>query len=211
VSLDTDQYYDGDETGSSSAQRSQSRSKLIIGFGLIASAFLGLTFAASISLNGGKSEFGQGIYQIGSCDQWIGISLAPSAASYGGESRVGNIGISGLDATRCRGINFKIQLYSVSAPTTAMPLFTDGSGSVDRLLLSISSDTNKTRSNAVSFINGSGALIAANTNANGSGYAYDGYEYLSYATSSGMYTIAFIQPLATMSLVNNVTVQSASQ
>ena len=185
---------------------------MIIGFGLIASAFLGLTFAASVSLNGGQTEFGQGIYQIGSCDQWVGINLVPTAASYdGGQSRVGNIGISGLDATRCRGINFKIQLYSLSAPTVALPLFTDASGSVDRLLLSISSNTNKTRSNAVSFINGSGALIAATTAANGSGYAYDGYEYLTYATTSGVYTVAFIQPLATMSLVNNVTVQSASQ
>ena len=47
--------------------------------------------------------------------------------------------------------------------------------------------------------------------ANGSGYAYDGSEYLTYATTNGVYTVAFIRPLATMSVVSSLTVQSASQ
>ena len=92
-----------------------------------------------------------------------------------------------------------------------MALFAEGSTPVDRLLLSISSDVTKVRANAVSLIDGSGRLIAASLDADGSGYAYDRWQYLKYATSNGVYGVLFTRPLATGSAVNSLTVQSASQ
>ena len=211
VPVDTNEYYDGDELVPVSGRRKFRNSKLVLGFGILILAFTGLTFAASLSLNTGNVEFGQGIYQIKSCDQWVGINLVPTAASYSGQSRVANIQISGLDALRCRGSNFKIQLYPSGVAPAAMKIFTDASGEVDRLLLSISSDNSKTRANAISFIDGYGRLVTSSTMANGTGYAYDGYEYLTYATTNGVYTVAFLRPLATMNTVSSLTVQSASQ
>jgi len=211
VSVDTNEYYDGDELAPASKKNKFTNSKIALGFGILILAFTGLTVAANISLNSGRVEFGQGIYQIKSCDQWVGITLVPSQAKYGGLSRVLNVKISGLDALRCRGSNFKIQLYPSGVSPAAMKIFTDASGDVDRVLLSISSDNAKTRSNAVSFIDGSGQLVPTTTLSDGSGYADDDYQFLTYATTNGVYTVAFYLPLATMNTVSSLTVQSASQ
>jgi len=211
VPVDTKAYYDGDEFLPVSREKKFRNSKLFIGFGMIILAFTGLTFAASISINSGKIEFGQGIYQIKSCDQWVGITLVPSQAKYSGLSRVLNVKISGLDALRCRGSNFKVQLYPSGSSPAAMKIFTDASGDVDRVLLSISSDNSKTRANAISFIDGYGRLVPTTTLSDGSGYADDDYQFLTYSTTSGVYTVAFYLPLATMNTVSSLTVQSASQ
>ena len=211
MSVDTNEYYDGDELAPASKKNKFTNSKIALGFGILILAFTGLTVAANISLNSGRVEFGQGIYQIKSCDQWVGITLVPSQAKYGGLSRVLNVKISGLDALRCRGSNFKIQLYPSGVSPAAMKIFTDASGDVNRVLLSISSDNAKTRSNAVSFIDGSGQLVPTTTLSDGSGYADDDYQFLTYATTNGVYTVAFYLPLATMNTVSSLTVQSASQ
>ena len=209
--VNTTEYYDGDDLVPVSGAKKFRRSKLFIGLSMIGLSVTGLTLAASLTINSGKVEFGQGIYKIQSCDQWIAINLVPTEASYGGLSRVANIQISGLDATRCRGSNFKIQLYPTGVSPAAMALFSEGSTSVDRLLLSVSSDVTKVRANAVSFIDGSGRLVTASLAADGSGYAYDRWQYLTYATSNGVYSVSFTRPLATVSAVNSLTVQSASQ
>ena len=209
--VNTKAYYDGDDLVPVSGAKRFRRSKLFIGLSMIGLSVTGLTLAASFTINSGKVEFGQGIYKIQSCDQWIAINLVPTEASYGGLSRVANIQISGLDATRCRGSNFKIQLYPTGVSPAAMALFSEGSTSVDRLLLSVSSDVTKVRANAVSFIDGAGRLVTASLAADGSGYAYDRWQYLTYATSNGVYSVSFTRPLATVSAVNSLTVQSASQ
>lgn len=182
--------------------------KFILGLGMLALSVVGFTVAASITIgNGNRLEFGQGLYQITSCDQWVGIKLNPSAASYSGQSRVANMNISGLDALNCRGVNFKIQLLDNSS--AILPIFSDASGLVDRVLLNISSDTNKGRANAVSFYNGYGAMVTSSLSGS-NGYAYDSYEYLSYNSTTGIYTLLFNYPQATMSAVNSLTVQSAN-
>jgi hypothetical protein len=211
VSVNTKEYYDGDELVPVTGSKRFRSSKLFIGLSLIFLSATGLTLAASFTINSGRIEFGQGIYKIQSCDQWIAINLVPTEASYDGESRIANVQISGLDATRCRGSNFKIQFYPTGASATAMPLFSEGTTPIDRLLLSVSSDVSKVRANAVSFIDGSGRLITANLTADGSGIAFDRWQYLTYTTTSGVYSVSFTRPLATVSAVTSLTVQSASQ
>ena len=171
---------------------------------------VGFTAAANISIgSGNRLEFGQGLYEITACDQWIGIKLNPTAASYGGQSRVANVNISGLDVLdtgKCRGVDFRIQLRNVS--DVVMPLFSDNSGLVDRLLFNVSSDVSKDRRNALSFYDGFGVMVTSSISGTG-GYAYDGSQYLSYNGSTGIYTIIFNSPQATMSAVYSLTVQSA--
>ncbi len=180
----------------------------IIGFGLLALSVVGVTLAANITIgNGNRLEFGQGLYRITSCDQWIGIKLNPSAASYSGQSRVANMNLSGFDVLNCRGRDIKIQLLDGSS--AILPIFTDASGLVDRVLLNVSTDTNKGRANALGFYNGYGVLVTSSL-AGSNGYAYDTYQYLSYNSNTGVYSIVFNYPQATMSAVNSLTVQSAS-
>lgn len=182
------------------------KSQFILGAFLIATSLLGLSFAANLTLGSGdRLEFGQGIYRITSCDQWIGIKLNPTAASYSGQSRVANMNISGFDALNCRGVNFQIRLLNSS--DTVLPLFRDGSGLVDRVLLNVSSDQSKTRANAVSFYDGYGVLVTSSLSGS-NGYAYDSYQYLSYNSTTGVYTMVFSYPQATMSAVSSLSVQS---
>jgi len=191
--------------------RKKSSPNFIIGFGLLAISVFGVTVAANITIgNGNRLEFGQGLYQITSCDQWIGIKLNPTAAIYGsggGQSRVANMNLSGFDALNCRGRDIKIQLLDGSS--AILPIFSDASGLVDRVLLNVSSDTNKGRANAVGFYNGYGVLVTSSLSGS-NGYAYDSGQYLSYNSNTGVYTILFNSPQATMSAVNSLTVQSAS-
>jgi len=182
--------------------------KFILGLGMLAFSLVGFTVAASITIgNGNRLEFGQGLYQITSCDQWIGIKLNPSAASYSGQSRVANINLSGFDALNCRGRNIKIQLLDGSS--AILPIFSDASGLVDRVLLNVSTDTNTGRATAVGFYNGYGVLVTSSLSGS-NGYAYDSGQYLSYNSNTGVYSILFNYPQATMSAVNSLTVQSAN-
>ncbi len=189
-------------------ERKRRSPNFIIGFGLLALSVVGVTLAANITIgNGNRLEFGQGLYRITSCDQWIGIKLNPSAASYSGQSRVANMNLSGFDVLNCRGRDIKIQLLDGSS--AILPIFTDASGLVDRVLLNVSTDTNKGRANALGFYNGYGVLVTSSL-AGSNGYAYDTYQYLSYNSNTGVYSIVFNYPQATMSAVNSLTVQSAS-
>jgi hypothetical protein len=187
--------------------REKRSSKFILGLGMLALSAVGFTVAANITIgNGNRLEFGQGLYQITSCDQWVGIKLNPSAASYSGQSRVANMNISGLDALNCKGVNFKIQLLDNAS--AILPIFSDASGLVDRVMLNVSSSA-VNRANAVSFYNGYGVLVTSSLSGS-NGYAYDGYQYLSYNANTGIYSILFNYPQATMSAVNSLTVQSAN-
>ncbi len=189
-------------------ERKRRSPNFIIGFGLLALSMAGVTLAASITIgNGNRLEFGQGLYRITSCDQWIGIKLNPSAASYSGQSRVANMNLSGFDALNCRGKDIRIQLLDGSS--AILPIFTDASGLVDRVILNVSTDTNRGRANAVGFYNGYGVLVTSSLSGS-NGYAYDSGQYLSYNSTTGIYTILFNSPQATMSAVNSLTVQSAS-
>jgi len=194
--------------------RKRGSSKFIIGFGLLALSVVGVTFASNLSIgSGNRLEFGQGLYQITACDQWVGIKLNPTAASYGGQSRVANVNISGLDVLdtgKCQGVNFRIQLRDAS--NTVMSLFEDRTGAsphilVDRLLFNISNPATDRR-NALSFYSGYGAMVTSSISGTG-GFAYDNSQYLSYNGSTGIYTIIFNYPQATMSAVYSLTVQSA--
>ena len=188
--------------------RKRPSSTFIIGFGLIALSVVGFTFAANLSIgNGNRLEFGQGLYRITSCDQWIGIKLNPTAASYaGGNSRVANMNLSGFDALNCRGKDIKIQLLDGSS--AILPIFAQDNFLVDRVMLNVSASAIN-RANAVGFYNGYGVLVTSSLSGS-NGYAYDTGQYLSYNSTTGVYSIIFNSPQATMSAVNSLTVQSAS-
>jgi len=184
---------------------------MIVGFFLIASAFVSTVFAQTINIGTNNSaEFGQGYYQVVACDSWIGIQLTPSTATYSGtnahgaaysgQSRVKNIQFTGLDIRQCAGKNLKIQLLT-SGSATALPLFTDtGSTTVSRAIIHINSNTSTAASKAVTIINGNGTNIGF----------FDAYEYISYTAATSVYTLIFTYPLALMADVNSVTLESTT-
>ena len=183
--------------------------KLFSGVALLIYAVIGGALAQTITLNGnGTVEFGQGVLTLKACDSFISMTLDPTESTYSGKrangedytnlSRVLSVTLTGLDTKSCAGKKIKLQVFN-NETTTAMSLFTDAASlAVDRILLDINSDITVSRGAAVTLIDGVGRNI---------GY-FNSYQYISYAANRAEYTIFLANPLALMSDVTRVGVES---
>ena len=214
MAVEADEYYDGDELAPASNKRRIQNSKLFIGFGFLALAFAGSTIAANISLSSGRIEFGQGVYQIRACDQYVGIE--PQIGTGEDLYYVKRIVISGLDALNCRGSEIRINLYSDASPEVPLVLFEGDQGlDLNRVLLRVSTDPNTIRATAVGFVTGDRsrsrppAVFFTQLQVDGSGRVNDSHQTLTYTPSSGIYIIEFTVPLALGEDVDRFTIQSS--
>ena len=176
-------------------------------------AMIGATFAINIRLNGNKSfEYGQGLYRIATCDQFVNVSLGSSNAYADGLSRVANISLQGLDVGRCANTSIRLKLYE-SATATSMNLFTNPSYTsrgvnypcctetgTAVILVIASGATQATALQSTTLISPSGKNINQG----------DRSESLSYDADTGTFTVAFSVPLAIMRDVYKTTLESAS-
>ncbi len=182
---------------------------LTIGIALLAFAFIGATLAQTISLNtNGRVEFGQGAVTLKACDSFISISLNPSSATFSGTnaagypyenaSRVKSMQFSGLDTRACAGRFIKVELY-VDNSIIPMNLYTDTqTASVNKATLVIDPDKTLARADVITLLNGLGQNI---------GQA-DAFQSLAYSSSNAVYTLEFAAPLALMSDVGRVSVET---
>lgn len=213
----SEDYEDGyAEEGSSR----KSRFKINIAIFLIITSALGSTFAANISLNGGqRKEFGQGIFQIKACDQWVGVGLTSGSGTQA--DYVKNVKLYGFDPQLCLGRIFKLKLFQTGS-TVPLPLYVDetttGSinGDTTSVLSFIDTTTAYTSSypaytalgytayqswsnDAVNLVNALGANIKYNSKWLG----------ISYIPNTAVYSISFTSPAARSGLVTSVTIESA--
>jgi hypothetical protein len=176
-------------------------------------AMIGATLAINIRLNGNNSfEYGQGIYQIASCDQFVNVSLGSTNAYADGLSRVGNISLQGLDVGRCANTSIRLKLYE-SATATSMNLFTNPAYTSRGVSYPCCTETGT----AVILVIAAGATQAtalqSTTMISPSGKNInqgDRSESLSYDAGTGTFTVAFSVPLAIMRDVYKTTLESAS-
>lgn len=200
---------------SSSNPRSRRSKGIRIGFFAAMISMIGLTFAATVRINGNNQfEYGQGLYQITSCDQFVGINLGSSSTTpyADGLSRVSNINIQGLDVARCANTSIRIKLYGPTN-TTLMNLFTNPAYTskgvsypcctetgTSVILVIASGATQSTALQSTTLISPSGKNIKQG----------DRSQSLSYDAGSAVFTVAFNTPLATMADVVKTTLESAS-
>lgn len=176
-------------------------------------SLIGSTFAINIVINGNsRLEFGQGIYRIESCDQFINVKLESSNAFDDGLSRVGSIQLSGLDVVRCAGTSIRLRFYdaSNSAPMNIFnniaytsrgvnyPCCTETGTAV--VMVIASGAQQSTAAQSVTLISPSGKSIGAG----------DRHESIRYEATTGVFTISFGSPLAIMRDVEKTTLESAS-
>ncbi|CAN2209902.1 hypothetical protein MCEMRE26_00954 [Candidatus Nanopelagicaceae bacterium] len=206
--------YDEDFEGDKDSAK---RPRRFIGIVLVAFGLVATTLAANLSLNNGRIEMGQGVYRITACDQWVGIGLNPTAAIYGGKSRVESIDLIGLDPRLCKDVVFRIKLFKNTDPNTPLGIFTGvvgtdtatattETGTVSSLTIydtaTVSYPTttyNYYAARALTLINGAGVNI---------GYR-DDYHRIQYASATGVYGIIFYNPLALMEDVDKITIESS--
>ena len=176
-------------------------------------SLIGTTFAINVTINGDNEvEFGQGIYRITSCDQFVQVALKSSSAFADGYSRVGSIELSGLDVARCANTSIRLRLYDASNPSpmdlfnniaytsrgTSYPCCTETGTAV--VMLIAADATQSTATQSVTLVSPSGRNI-------GSG---DRHESLRYESSTAIFTVTFTSPLAIMRDVAKTTLESAA-
>lgn len=163
---------------------------------------LSSTFAANLNVNQNNSiEFGQGIYQIKACDQFISLEFK-STQSVNGFSRVGNIIFKGLDIDKCRGTAMRLRIYrtGVSAP---LNLYTNQNNTETgtAVIMVISRTASPaTAADDVTLVNNKGVNIEYG----------DTMQAIDYDPANGNFMVSYAYPLAEMRYVNSVTLESAS-
>jgi hypothetical protein len=181
--------------------------------GLLLISLIGTTFAVNVTINSNNQvEFGQGVYRITSCDQFVNVLLKSSNAFSDGLSRVGSVEISGLDVARCANTSIRLRLYDASNPApmdlfnniaytsrgTSYPCCTETGTSV--VMVVAADATQATAAQSVTLISPSGKSI---------GYG-DRHESIRYESTTGVFTVTFTSPLAIMRDVEKTTLESAS-
>lgn len=160
---------------------------------LLAISYLAYTFAATININtNNRVEFGQGVYNLRVCDDFININLGATSVDQGGTSKVNRVIINGFDSMKCKNRNFTIKIFKANIASPADLFNITSPNNANRVKISVSN------AGAVTLIN------MADENV-GSG---DAYHSIAYAT--GVYTITFVDPLLPVPDVNLTTIESAN-
>jgi hypothetical protein len=187
-------------------------------FALVASLiFAGSTFAGRLAISGDNIEYGQGLFKVRACDSWISIGLFPTVAQYEGLSRVDSAELIGLDPVRCRGKFLRVQFFD-SSSATALPMY------VGVINVDTATATTETGTARVLTIYDTSTVYSGATPAAYTAYARraltlvneakinvgydDGYSRISYNASTGSWKINFVQPLALMSAVTRITIET---
>jgi hypothetical protein len=207
---DADDFEDG--ISENSAPRSQ-RARVNLGIFFVILGLLGTTFAANISLSGGRKEFGQGIFQIKACDQWVGVGLTSGQGAQ--NTYVANVNLYGLDPRACKGTIFRIKFFPTGS-TTAMNMYLGAgptSASTDSVTATslVMKITNTAYSGANQAAYDAWALDAVtliDPQGRDIGYA-DNYELIDYTASTGVYSVVFTYPKAVAAQVVSVTIETA--
>jgi hypothetical protein len=207
---DPDDFEDGVVEQESSRS---SRAKLNIGIFLLIMGVLGSTFAANISLSGGRTEFGQGIFQVKACDQWVGINLVTGEGS--ANPYVVNVEILGLDPRLCQGTIFRIKFFSTGS-TQALPVFVSG-GPSGTLSDSVTATSVVTRITKTAYTGSTqtaygdwayDAMTLIDPQGRDIGYA-DNYQLVEYYRATGIYVVAPTYPRLLATSVNSITIETA--
>jgi len=191
-----------------------SRAKLNLGIFILVLGVLGSTVAANISLNGGnKKEFGQGIFQIKACDQWVGVGLTTGQGAQ--NTYVANVDLYGLDPRACKNTIFRIKFFPTGS-TTAMNMYlgagptsaANDSVTATSLVMKITNTTYSGANQAAYEAWAYDAVSLIDPQGRDIGFA-DNYELIDYTPSTGIYSVVFTYPRAVAALVSSITIETA--
>ena len=171
------------------ATKKQSRLLIII---WVVLAFVGVTSALQISLGEESIEFGQYVRVVTACDDYIQIQ---GVAGTGDEiTKVKIINVNGLDTESCNGKTLTIKAYT-DGNASALNLYSYTSAatlySVDNLSLTVVNEA-LTLNNVITSDDSSSSHT------------------INYDSETGVYSVTFTNPIATVGSVNTWTLQTSS-
>lgn len=190
------------------------RARINLGIFLLAIGILGTTVAANITLStGGKKEFGQGVFQIKACDQWVGVGVTTGQGAQ--NTYVANVRLIGLDPRACKGTIFRIKFFP-SGSQTAMNMYL-GAGTTTAANDSVTATTLTTKITTTPYTGSTqaqydtwagDAITLIDPQGRDIGYA-DNYELIEYFPTTAVYSIVLTYPKAVATQVSTITIETA--
>jgi hypothetical protein len=178
--------------------------RVYLGTIVIFATSIGSVLAAGINIGDPTkgTEFGQGIYLIKACDDWVKLNLAAGATGANGApagySALTGITIDGLDTAKCKSTKFTIGARNSSG--AVLPLYRIDKNKV--LCADKACVIGKSAEGDFD-LSISALQIAALT-------ISDSYHTLSFNSSTGIYTVTFTQPTILATDVSSIFIQSLS-
>ena len=178
--------------------------RVYLGAGVIVSTSIGSVLASGITIGtpDRNTEFGQGVYLIKACDDWVKLNLVTGATgAYGapaGYSALTGITIDGLDTVKCKSTKFTIGARNSSS--VMLPLYR-----TDKFKFLCADKSCVIGKNAEGDFDLSiSALQIASLTVS------DSFHTLSFNSSTGVFTVNFTQPTILATDVSSLTIQSSS-
>jgi len=191
--------------------KKQKRFTLFVGLALVIVSLFAPTLAARITVNSGTAiEFGQGVYEIKACQSWIQINLDghvfPENTTNGTEAGtfLDRVAIESLNTQSCKSTTLKIKFYAL-ANANPLPIF-NGLAAGSTFVASTSIELTINTSGEVSIAPRSDAGANPITDASDSSNTFG--ESLEFIPATSSYIITFPAPLALMSSVTALTLES---
>jgi hypothetical protein len=182
---------DGGYTDDPMRAAPKKRSRFLIFF-LLAISLIGGTSALQISLGTGSIEFGQYVRVVTACDDFIQIQGVAGTETE--IEKVKIINVNGLDTQSCNGKTITIKAYTTgNAAALNLYSYTFGGNlnSVDNLSLKVVNEVLEL--NNVPTPNDSGSSRT-----------------ISFNSETGVYSVTFTNPIATVVSVNTWTLQTSN-
>ena len=178
--------------------------KVYLGALVIVFTSVGSVLASGITIGNPykNTEFGQGVYLIKACDDWVKLNLVAGATGANGApagySALIGITIDGLDTAKCKSTKFTIGARNASS--TLLPLYR-----TDKYkLLCADKACVIGKSAEGDFDLSISALQVASLTIS------DSYHTLSFSSQNGVFTVTFTQPAILATDISSLTIQSSS-
>lgn len=166
---------------------------LVAFFILLCIGYITSSLAANITLNQNQRvEFGQGVYNLKVCDDFININLGATSVDQFGISKVNRIFVNGFDSNKCKNKNFTIEIFKNNVSTPADLFNISSPNKANRVRITV--DNN----GSVTLINMSNVNVGID----------DTFHSINY--SNGVYTVTFADPLLSVPDVYTTTIESAN-
>ena len=173
---------------------------------LLAIAYLASSLAANITLNGSnRIEFGQGVYNLKACDDFVRVNLSYTAYDSGSNSYLLNqIQLSGFDTSKCKSKYFAIKLTGTSGALDIIHYPSVNPTTVaNKIVIHVDE-------NAVAHLVYTYTPASPDTGSIGGDIPVAGDQFQKITYSSGIYTIDLLHPYLQTNVVTGTTFQSAA-
>ena len=112
--------------------------KVVLGIAvLVAVPVIGTTLAASITINSGSVQFGQGYSVAAACDSAITVTPNSTFVETTNTFSLGTVTISDLDATTCASKTLRIRFYPTTSGSDSALVVSTGSSTTDALVVTM--------------------------------------------------------------------------